>query len=533
LTARHCPDWFDTALVSSILAMPEAGTAVKKRKKTGKKAGAAIIEDDKATTAELEAIVFGRFPTVTDENASAAPQAGAVASNEATTLPLKKKKKRGKKAAAWETPRSAWKDPDDATLQVDLGARNRSKRLKKTDEETKVGGDEYELRLRQQFVDLHGSATWAEDKPLAAARDDLTDDEDIPLPTSAKAFGVPADGRLMPREIDIKRLRDITVAGDGRGPCTIGALDFHPNSELLLTAGRDKKVRLFSVDGEENPKVSSFFLKDFPVHEASFSPSGDQILVTGKDFRMWGLDVETGEPSPIQHMAAIHHTRYHGLAVGPCPLDNAGLRSSGMYSVLGDAGCVLVCDVKSRQPIRSLRMSNNGVAVAFSPEKDLLYSADSDCNVYVWDLATGRCQQKMRDPWATGIVSLAVSRSSRHTPSPYLAVGTSTGNIDFFDVSGATLSKEPTKTFENLTCPVTSMCFHREGEVLAAAARSEKDALKLAHAGTATCFQNWPTDRTPLEHVSKIDFSRSGGLLAIGNERGKVLLYRLKQYEKG
>ena len=45
-----------------------------------------------------------------------------------------------------------------------------------------------------------------------------------------------------------------------------------------------------------------------------------------------------------------------------------------------------------------------------------------------------------------------------------------------------------------------------------------------------TVYSNWPTAQTPLHYVTSVDFSANSGMLAVGNDRGKVLLYRLKHY---
>lgn len=39
-------------------------------------------------------------------------------------------------------------------------------------------------------------------------------------------------------------------------------------------------------------------------------------------------------------------------------------------------------------------------------------------------------------------------------------------------------------------------------------------------------FSNWPTRRSPLGYVSALDLSPLSRYAAIGNDKGKVLLYR-------
>ena len=53
------------------------------------------------------------------------------------------------------------------------------------------------------------------------------------------------------------------------------------------------------------------------------------------------------------------------------------------------------------------------------------------------------------------------------------------------------------------------------------------------HLPSLTAFANWPTSSTPLGHVTAVDFSARSEYVAIGNTRGKVLLYHLKDYGAG
>jgi len=129
-----------------------------------------------------------------------------------------------------------------------------------------------------------------------------------------------------------------------------------------------------------------------------------------------------------------------------------------------------------------------------------------------------------------GISELA-AHSRPSAQQPILATGLMSGNVDCFDLSGPKLPKKPSYTVDNLTTRVTSLKFHNSGELLAAASHSKKEQLKLVHTGTMTVFKDWPTRTTPLKHVTTLDFSRNGGYFAVGNDAGRVLLYRLKRFE--
>lgn len=113
-------------------------------------------------------------------------------------------------------------------------------------------------------------------------------------------------------------------------------------------------------------------------------------------------------------------------------------------------------------------------------------------------------------------------------------------------------SRTHTQALKNLTTPVDDVLFNHDSQLLAMSSRLKKDALKLVrfsfclfimwlgcslclcssqvHLPSLTVFSNWPTSQTPLHYVSTMDFSPHSGYLAAGNDKGKVLLYRLHHY---
>lgn len=50
------------------------------------------------------------------------------------------------------------------------------------------------------------------------------------------------------------------------------------------------------------------------------------------------------------------------------------------------------------------------------------------------------------------------------------------------------------------------------------------------HLPSLTAFSNWPTSSTPLGHVTSVDFSAGSEYVAVGNTRGRVLLYHLRDF---
>lgn len=62
----------------------------------------------------------------------------------------------------------------------------------------------------------------------------------------------------------------------------VQSVRFHPNAQLLLTAGFDKKLRLFQIDGKNNPKAQSIMFDDMPIYSAEFTADGTEVIVTGR-----------------------------------------------------------------------------------------------------------------------------------------------------------------------------------------------------------------------------------------------------------
>ena len=67
-------------------------------------------------------------------------------------------------------------------------------------------------------------------------------------------------------------------------------------------------------------------------------------------------------------------------------------------------------------------------------------------------------------------------------------------------------------------------------QMVAIASRFTRDGVRIVHLPSGTVFSNWPSVKTPLRYVFCAEFSPSSGYLALGNDRGRVLLYRVGHY---
>ncbi|GMH60116.1 hypothetical protein TrRE_jg3834, partial [Triparma retinervis] len=86
------------------------------------------------------------------------------------------------------------------------------------------------------------------------------------------------------------------------------------------------------------------------------------------------------------------------------------------------------------------------------------------------------------------------------------------------------------RSIMNLTTSVAGLTFNSTGEALAMWTRRTRGGMRVYHTGSKTVFSNWPTSKTPLGYVWDVDWSRGGGGMTIGTDKGKALGYRVEYY---
>ncbi|EFJ52732.1 hypothetical protein VOLCADRAFT_78723 [Volvox carteri f. nagariensis] len=447
---------------------------------------------------------------------------------------------------------AVWADPDDETVRVDVAARNRLRKLRTSEKQTVMEGAEYEAALRKQHQALNPRTSWAKKRSAASVGGSAEvgdEDEAEVAALLASAGGLvdrPMGRRLPPGQIETTRLKDANQHQPSEA--VVQSVRFHPNGQLLLTAGLDKKLHLFQVDGLRNPLVQSLHLDDMPITQAEFAAGSssdssggpDRVVMSGRRPHFYVYD-----------MGAARVERVLGPA--GCPLKSlerfAGPSSEPLVAFTGDGGFIPLVSLRSRQWVANLKMSGNVRALAFTHDGTELLSTGDDGVVHLWDLRTRRCRLAFTDLGNIGDASsLALSPDGS-----YIATGAKSGVVNVYRraeveaaaaartagagggsgglVSGR-VSVAPARELLNLTTDVDMLVFSPDSQMLAMSSRMKRDSLRLVHLPSLTVFANWPTGRTPLHYVHCADFSPHCGLLAIGNAKGRALLYRLHHYQQ-
>ncbi|KAG1746973.1 WD40-repeat-containing domain protein [Suillus lakei] len=424
----------------------------------------------------------------------------------------------------------AWTDPDDVNVQVSLASNNRLRKLRDAPSDDTVGGREYERRLRRQFEHINPTPDWASiarkkseraKRRRSSASGSESEEDVVPelLASTAGILGTTKSRPILPSTLSIERLRDANQAAPADGEIKTVAFHPSPHIPILLTASADRRLRLFQVNGLTNPHAQTLHVPSLPITNAVFHPSGTSILMTGPRPFYYTYDLQSGA-SHRSPRGLWGTTFSSGRGDQGASMEISSFNPTGeILAVAGRRGQVHLVDWRSgaAQVVGELKANANGLT--------------EDSQVYVWNIGQRKCVKRWQDEGGFGSRILGGDGQGK-----YLTVGSNTGLVNVYnaestiDVEGG--KPKTLKTIGNLTTSISTLRFNHDSQLLAIASNDKKDQMRMVHCPSLTVFGNWPTSSTPLGHVTSVDFSRESEYLAIGNTRGRVLLYQLRHFSQ-
>lgn len=260
-----------------------------------------------------------------------------------------------------------------------------------------------------------------------------------------------------------------------------------------------------------------FSVPTLPITSAWFLGSSGTVVVSGRRPYFYLYDSITGTLDNVRKFPGRSEKSLESCFAAP---------DGRTVAFAGNDGFVLLFDANQKALTSTVKLNGTVRSVCFAGDHELLASG-SDGDVYRFDMRTRRCVERFANQ--DGSHTTYMAASDRH-----LAVGAQSGVVNLYPASynrsSDDLRKSPLKSIMNLRTAVNFTQFNEDGNILAIASRMDKNALKLVHTPSATVFSNWPTSKTPLKYVSCVDFSPGSRFLAIGNDKGKCLLYQLAHY---
>ncbi|QLL33862.1 hypothetical protein HG536_0F01870 [Torulaspora globosa] len=475
----------------------------------------------------------------------------------------------------------AWQDSDDEGVSVSIVTSNRSKKLRKSYQESQISGRDYIRRLRAQFEKIYPKPSWVDDVSDEEQADGNESDKeneqavDGDMNALSKILGTLYEYKdishrlLPPKTLDIVRLKDANVAHPSHS--AIQSLSFHPYKPLLLTGGYDRTLRIYHIDGKTNHLVTSVHLRGTPVQTCCFyaSPLGgfrdkpdvQRIFSGGRRRYMhsWDLSNALTHSSSLGAVAKIDKlSRMYGHEDTQRSFEKFKVahfhnfntnQTHGIILLQGNNGWINVLNGETGVWMTGCKI--NGVLTDFCIDykpvsKDKFQTILIAANTYseIWEFNlndSGKIHRKWKDEGGVGVTKIQVgggtnsdnivtTRNGGVRANRWLAIGSESGYVNVYDRKSFSNNPRPVAALDQLTTTISSLTFSPDGQILCMASRAIKDALRLVHLPTCSVFSNWPTSGTPLGKVTAVSFSPHGEMLAVGNEQGKVRLWSLNHY---
>ncbi|OMJ22087.1 U3 small nucleolar RNA-associated protein 18-like protein [Smittium culicis] len=447
--------------------------------------------------------------------------------DQSTVVPDKKKESKKKSK---QEEKKAWADDTAKNVIINLKDKSITRKLAKSAEENEIDSAEYEQRLRERYLKIHPVPGWATAKDSDDEGNSSNDEEYIGqnITTSTKSLRRTKDIPLPQGNLDILRLNNANQVAPS--PAAIQQVEFHPNSHVILVGSINRTISLFEVDGKKNAKVQSLYIVDLPITTASFTLGGNQVVMSGNKKYFYCYDIQSGETIKRDNRLIDMYTdSFKKLKVSP---------DGELIAVMTTSGRILILSSSKTRLITTLYMNGTVYDICFSSTVspigqdgtsrviNYLHGIGLDSEVYTFDLSDYRCVSRCKAKEVYKPTCISVSPNNK-----FFAIGDYSGVLSIFDDSIIkSNSATPVKIFSHLQTPVSDAVFNHDGQILTFFSSSTRDSLKVAHFGSRTVFSNWPTMNTPLGYVKSVAFSPNSGYMAIGNTKGKVLLFKLGYY---
>ncbi|RYO84025.1 hypothetical protein DL766_001293 [Monosporascus sp. MC13-8B] len=462
----------------------------------------------------------------------------------------------------------AWEDSDDERLTISLASATQLRKLRISEAEDVVTGSEYIARLRQQYLRLNPLPDWAresEERPAkrrrrsSAASDDADASDRAGTDEEPEGSALPLDKflrdasalrgdkstrakKLRPEVIDIQRTRDIPDAHKE----AVTSLAFHPEYPVLLSSSTSSILYLHHISPTAyptpNPLLTSAQIKQVNVQRAEFLyPEGDKIFFAGRRRYIHSWDLASGTIQKTNKVQGhrLEQKTWERFRLSPC-----GRYLGLIASTRKGGGIINILNTATMQWIAATRLDSRGGIADFSwwCNGNGLTILGKGGQVGEFSMATRCFLAIWNDEGSNGGTVIALG--GRNGPDTiggdrWVVIGSSSGVTNIYDRQGLILPSsedtlemkqrpEPTRSFMQLTTPVTFLTFSPDGQILAFGSRHKKDALRLAHLPSCTVYRNWPTEQTPLGRITAVAFGRKSDMLAVANDVGKIRLWEIR-----
>lgn len=226
-----------------------------------------------------------------------------------------------------------------------------------------------------------------------------------------------------------------------------------------------------------------------------------------------GAAIAPGHPVEVQLAPAVASASY-GFEIGRLPRPLAFTADGSTVAIGGDDGGVLLCDVASGLPVRTLRGHEGRVyAVVCGPGDAPLATGGADATVRLWDQVTGVLRHVLRghDDWVWPVV-LSPGGDA-------VAVGDSSGTVRLWDTG----TGEPAARLPGHAARVWTLRFRPDGRMVASG--DDEGVMRLWDAATGQPAGQMVAPGGAGVPVYRLLFSPDGTAMATGHDGGAVRIW--------
>ena len=429
------------------------------------------------------------------------------------------------------------KEESKDELTINLNKRNKLRKLKKDIGESKISGEEYELRIREQYNNMINIKNtdlykWAEDEENEDATTNENesgkinegDDLENLLKTNKSIINenkILADSNIL----KYQQCPQVTKYPGYQHISITSTLNFHPKkNNILFTSGLDKKLKIFNINSDENftsKLVKTINTLDIPIFSVKFI-SNEDIIITGRRKHYYIYNIEKQNLTRIEGNLALSSNQINSFEKCFVGLD------SNIYSFGDNYGNIYLYDINTKRFKYDIKISSSINSICFD-DKNYLYAVGDQSEIYIYDLRKYRnCLKKVNDYGNFYTNCMDISNDYN-----YISTGGKQGYVNLYKVTDLindlNEDVEPVKIYDNLTTSCDFVKFNKINTMLAMSSKWKKNAMRLINLDNKKVYTNFPSFKEHMKYLFCLDFNSDNSLISIGNDEGKAFLFHIEE----